>query len=84
MNSEIVGLLAGCLTTLSFLPQVIHVFKTKSTKDISLSMYILFCAGVFLWIVYSHLINSIPVFIANTLTLILAGSVLFMKIFRKR
>ena len=80
MNPEIIGLLAGGLTTLSFLPQVIHVFKTRSTKDISLGMYLLFCGGVVLWIAYSYMINSIAVFVANIATLFLAGSVLVMKI----
>jgi MtN3 and saliva related transmembrane protein len=84
MNAEIIGLLAGSLTTFSFLPQVIHVFKTRSTKDISLGMYFLFCAGVVLWIVYSYMINSISVFIANIATLFLAGSVLVMKIIFNR
>jgi MtN3 and saliva related transmembrane protein len=84
MNPEIIGLLAGSLTTLSFLPQVIHVFKTRSTKDISLGMYLLFCAGVILWIAYSFMINSIAIFIANIATLLLAGSVLAMKVLFNR
>lgn len=80
MNPEIIGLLAGSLTTLSFLPQVIRVFKTRSTKDISLGMYLLFCLGVLLWIAYSYMISSIAVFVANIATLVLAGSILVMKI----
>lgn len=80
MNPEIVGLIAGGLTTFSFLPQVLHVFKTRSTRDISLNMYIIYCIGVFLWIVYSLVINSFSLFIANIFTFILAGSVLVMKI----
>lgn len=84
MNPEIIGLLAGILTTFSFLPQVLHVFKTRSTKDISLGMYLLFCTGVILWIAYSYMINSIAVFIANVATLVLAGSILVMKILFNR
>ena len=84
MNPEIIGLLAGGLTTLSFLPQVIHVFKTRSTKDISLGMYLLFCTGVSLWIVYSLAINSIAVLLANVATLFLAGAVLVMKLIFSR
>jgi MtN3 and saliva related transmembrane protein len=79
-NNELVGLAAGFLTTLSFLPQAIQVFKTRSTKDISLGMYILFCTGVCLWIAYSVLIGSIAVFVANIATLILAGGILIMKL----
>ncbi|MBY0281859.1 MAG: SemiSWEET transporter [Alphaproteobacteria bacterium] len=84
MNPEIIGLLAGSLTTLSFVPQVIRVFKTHSTKDISLGMYFLFCGGVILWIAYSYLIDSISVFLANIVTLLLAGSILVMKLIFKR
>ena len=83
MNPEVVGLTAGLLTTLSFLPQVMHVFKTRSTKDISLGMYILFCLGVCLWLIYSMLIGSLSIFVANIATLFLAGGVLVMKIIYK-
>jgi len=83
MNYEIVGLCAGFLTTLSFLPQVIQVFKSRSTKDISLGMYALFCLGVGLWIVYSVLIGSVSIFVSNIATLLLAGGVLIMKLLYK-
>jgi MtN3 and saliva related transmembrane protein len=80
MNPEFVGLAAGILTTLSFLPQVIRIFKTQSTKDISLSMYLIFCTGVCLWFAYGLLINSWAILIANGMTIILSGIVLVMKI----
>ncbi len=83
MNPELIGLTAGFLTTLSFVPQAIHVFKTRSTKDISLGMYILFCLGICLWIAYSVLISSLSIFVANIATLFLAGGVLTMKIMYK-
>jgi MtN3 and saliva related transmembrane protein len=77
---EWMGLLAGSLTTLSFVPQVWQVWKSKSAKDISLGMYSIFVSGVALWLGYGLLVGSAPVFLANTLTLILAGMVLVMKI----
>jgi MtN3 and saliva related transmembrane protein len=65
MNPEFVGLAAGALTTVAFLPQVIRIFKTRTAKDISLSMYLIFCTGVCLWLAYGFLINSWAILIAN-------------------
>lgn len=79
-GETIVGFAAAMLTTLSFLPQVIKTWKTRSTKDISLAMFIAFCAGVFLWMVYGVMIWSWPVIIANAAVLMLAGIILVLKI----
>ncbi|MEL6929866.1 MAG: SemiSWEET transporter [Cyanobacteria bacterium J06600_6] len=75
-----VGLAAGVLTTLSFLPQAIQAWKTKSTKDISLAMFLSFCLGVTLWVIYGFFTQNIPVFVANFATLILALSILVCKL----
>jgi MtN3 and saliva related transmembrane protein len=77
---EYVGYLAGLLATLSFFPQVIKTIKNRQTGDISLGMYVLFCAGVFCWLVYGMLISSVPILIANSATLLLAGTVLVLKV----
>ena len=74
------GLVAGVLTTLSFLPQVIKAWKSRSTRDISLGMFATFCTGVFLWIVYGFLVGDIPVLVANTVTFILAATILVLKL----
>lgn len=74
------GILAGFLTTISFLPQVVHTFKTKSTRDISLGMFSTFCLGVFLWLVYGVMIDSLPVILANSVTLVFALMILAMKL----
>lgn len=76
----IIGLLAGTLTTISFLPQVIKTWKTKSTKDISLGMFLTFCTGSLLWIIYGTLVKDIPVVIANVATLSLASTILWFKV----
>lgn len=78
--SEILGLVAAVLTTLSFLPQVIKVIKTKHTADLSLSMYSLFFVGVFLWLIYGIILKSLPIILANGITLILSGIILILKI----
>ncbi len=75
-----IGLLAGSLTTISFLPQVIKTWKTKSTRDVSLQMFVLFCSGVFLWIVYGLFIGNIPIIATNIVTLSLASTILFFKL----
>ncbi|WP_373975121.1 SemiSWEET transporter [Chitinibacter sp. SCUT-21] len=77
---EYIGLAAGTLTTISFVPQVWQVWKSKSAKDISLGMYSIFVTGVALWLGYGLLVGSAPVYLANTVALILAGAVLVMKI----
>lgn len=77
---NIIGYIAAIFTTISFVPQAIHTIKTKDTKGISLPMYVLFTAGVFLWLVYGLYFKMMPVIIANTITLILASVILSFKI----
>jgi len=79
----ITGLLAGTLTTISFLPQVIRVWKTHSTKDLSLVMFLLFAAGVLMWFIYGLMIHQLPVIIPNAVTLVLALIILGFKIVYK-
>jgi MtN3 and saliva related transmembrane protein len=78
--AEAIGLMAGVLTTLSFLPQVRQTWRTKSTKDISLPMLLSFCTGVLLWLVYGIMISSLPVMLANCVTFVLSGAILMMKL----
>lgn len=74
------GLLAGSLTTISFLPQVIKTWRTRSTKDISLEMFAIFCSGVLIWIVYGILVKDLPVIFTNVATLTLASPILWFKL----
>jgi MtN3 and saliva related transmembrane protein len=76
----IIGLIAGALTTIAFIPQVYKVVSTKSTKDISLSMFVIFSIGILLWLIYGIFVNDLPVIIANALTLILSVIILFCKL----
>lgn len=76
----IIGFLAAFCTTFAFLPQAIKIIKTKHTKDLSLAMYLIFTTGVFLWLIYGFLIKDIPIIVANSITFVLASSVLVMKI----
>jgi MtN3 and saliva related transmembrane protein len=77
---EWIGGAAATLTTCSFLPQVWRVWQTRHTRDISLLMYSLFTAGVALWLAYGILLASWPIIVANGITLVLAGTVLVLKL----
>ena len=77
---EWLGFIAGFCTTVAFLPQVIRTYKLKSAKDVSLGMYLVFCTGVICWIFYGLYKPSLPIFFTNIATIILAGTMLFMKI----
>jgi MtN3 and saliva related transmembrane protein len=76
----LVGYLAGALTTLSFVPQVIRAWKLKETRDLSLAMLLLFALGVLLWTLYGLWTGSMPVIAANVITFILILVLLWMKI----
>jgi MtN3 and saliva related transmembrane protein len=76
----IIGNIAAVLTSISFLPQVIKIIKTKDTKSISLPMYILFVLGITLWLIYGILKNDFPIIMANIVTIIFASIILFYKI----
>lgn len=77
---EWIGSVAAAFTTCSFIPQVWRVLQTRHTQDISLGMYALFTSGVALWLAYGILLGAWPIIIANGITLILAGTVLFLKL----
>lgn len=76
---DIVGYLAGALTTIAFLPQVIKAWRTRRTEDLSLGMYLTFNIGVALWLIYGILLGSFPIIAANVLTLLLTGSILVLQ-----
>jgi len=78
--TDAVGTLAAILTTISFLPQALHTFRTKDVRGISLGMYSAFTAGVALWLVYGLLLQAWPIVIANVITLALASTILVMKL----
>lgn len=76
----VLGLIAGTLTTVAFFPQFVQVLRTKSTHDISLPMYVIISTGIFLWLVYGFFINSLPVILANVVTLVIALAILVLKL----
>ena len=75
-----IGFFAAFCTTFAFFPQAVKVWKSKSTKDISLYMFIIFTTGVFSWLIYGIIISNLPVILANAVTLILSLFILICKL----
>jgi MtN3 and saliva related transmembrane protein len=76
----LLGLLAGAGTTFGFLPQLVKIIQTKSTRDISLWMYVVITTGILLWLIYGLIIGSIPVIAANSVTLVISATILILKL----
>ena len=74
------GLLAGGLTTASFVPQVTKIWKSKSAEDVSLVMFVAFCVGVGLWLTYGVLKKDWAILLTNGVTLVLGLAILVMKL----
>ena len=75
-----IGLIAGLLTTMAFIPQVWKIYRTKSGKDISARMFSLFSAGVVLWLIYGILLESMPLILSNAVTLVLSLTIIALKV----
>jgi len=80
----LIGLLAACCTTIAFIPQVIQILRTGNVDGISLMMYSVFTCGVTCWLIYGLALEDLPMILANTITLILAGMVLILTILKRR
>jgi MtN3 and saliva related transmembrane protein len=74
------GLLAGSLTTIAFLPQMWKIWKRKSAKDVSYVMLIIFLTGIFLWLIYGIYLKALPIILANGFTLFFNFIILGLKI----
>ena len=79
-TTTMVGFLAGFLTTISFLPQVVKIWKSRAASDLSLGMFSVFSVGVVFWLVYGFLIQEPPLIFWNTVTLVLVLAILTMKL----
>ncbi len=78
-HSDLIGTVAGTLTTVSFIPQVVRIWRRRHADDISTSMFVIFITGVALWLFYGISLGAWPVIIANSVTLVLASAVLVLK-----
>ncbi|MFH1412052.1 MAG: SemiSWEET transporter [Candidatus Omnitrophota bacterium] len=80
VHISIIGLTAGFLTSLSFLPQALKILRTKQVRDISLGMYIVLTVGICMWIVYGSLIKELPIILSNGIAVILCSMIIAAKI----
>jgi MtN3 and saliva related transmembrane protein len=76
----ILGFVAACLTTGAYLPQVIKTWRTKTTGDLSLSMYAMMTAGIVLWLTYGILNQDAPIIFANAVAFVLTFIILYFKL----
>jgi MtN3 and saliva related transmembrane protein len=84
-SQDLLGSVAGTLTTISFVPQVWKIWKSRSAEDISFGMFLLFALGVTLWLVYGVMIQAMPIVLANGVSLALVLAIIVMKVlFRRR
>lgn len=77
---DLIGYSAGFLILVSAIPQIIKSWKSRSTKDLSLSKYIIYMSGVFLWLIYGIVLFNGPMIIVNAINFCLASSILYLKI----
>jgi len=76
---EIIGLVAGTITSVTFLPQVTRIWKTRSAKDVSLTMLLLLLLGTSIWITYGLLRNDTAIIYTNGMVLAMGLAMLFFK-----
>jgi MtN3 and saliva related transmembrane protein len=79
-SANTLGLIAGALTTVAFIPQVVKIWKSKHTLDISLGMFSIFSVGVFLWLLYGLQLGALPIVLSNGITLVLSLTILVFKL----
>jgi MtN3 and saliva related transmembrane protein len=79
-TTTMIGLLAGALTTVALVPQVTKIYRSKSTKDISLGMFVVFCVGLALWVVYGIFLDELAIVVWNAVSLVLGLAIVTMKI----
>ena len=77
--ANLIGAVAGTLTTIAFVPQVLRTWRTRRADDISMGMLLLFTTGVALWELYGLIIGAMPVIAANGVTLVLAAMMIVLK-----
>ena len=71
MESDVLGLVAGALTTIAFVPQVLHILRTRSAHDISWLLFGILAVGSAMWLWYGVRVDSLPLMVTNVVTLTL-------------
>jgi MtN3 and saliva related transmembrane protein len=76
---QILGLAAGTITSITFVPQVIRIWQTKSAKDLSLLMLLLLITGVIMWLSYGLIIKDAAIIYTNSMVLGMSLLMLYFK-----
>jgi len=79
-STEIVGIIAGVFTTTAFIPQVYKTWKTKSAKDVSMPMFVIFATGTVLWTAYGMVLGKFAIILPNIIIFVLAVFQVLLKI----
>ncbi|MCA9282089.1 MAG: SemiSWEET transporter [Phycisphaeraceae bacterium] len=82
--TELIGYIAGALTTFAFVPQVVRLYRLKHSRDISLPTFSMFGMGVVFWLTYGMMLRSWPIIMWNAITLVLAITVVILTIKYRR
>ena len=77
---SLIGLTAGFCTTIAFIPQVLKTWRSRSARDLSLGMFLVYLFGILLWLVYGVVLWDLPLIAANAATFVLAGCILYFKL----
>ena len=77
---NVIGLAAAVCTTVSFVPQLIRIWRLRSAREISLIMFLVFSLGVFLWLLYGIFLHAFPIILANAVSLVLSLAILALKL----
>ncbi len=80
MSMEWAGYMAAAMTTLAFVPQAVKTIRTRDTRSISLGMYVVFTAGIAMWLVYGIALDSMPMILSNIVTFLLSATILGLKL----
>jgi MtN3 and saliva related transmembrane protein len=75
-----IGVTAAACTTASYVPQLMKCWATGSSGDLSLKMFLILAAGIFLWVVYGVLQGDAVIIIANAVSLCLLACILSFKL----
>jgi MtN3 and saliva related transmembrane protein len=77
---EILGVAAGCVSTISFIPQIYKTWKTKSAEGLSIQMLIICAIAISLWTVYGKILNKVAIYVPNFIILILITTQITLKL----
>lgn len=76
---QILGMTAGSISAITFLPQVIKTWKSKSAGDISLLTFTFATTSVVMWLIYGIILGDVPIIYTNSLVLICSVIMLYFK-----